>query len=307
MSESSVITQFVSGWSHLSSFTLSSSVRGVLHMQINTNRMNTMTRQFWSDLYTINQLIMQSIDHIRVVVISGHGKLFCAGLDLNDHAQMFTQSSSTPIRHSNNASNNESNSESYVDPSREALHKLTFIEAYQRAISSLESLTQPVISFVHGHCIGGGVDMITACDMRYGVKGTHFSIKEVDVGMSADVGTLQRIERVTGNASLVRDWAFTGRTFDTTEAVQAGLIHPNVFDDYDTGLQAVMKIASTIAAKSPIAIIGTKRMLNYARNHSVNDGLEAHAVWNSVMLQSNDVQVAIQASMNKKKPMFAKL
>lgn len=296
MSDSAAITQLISTWPKLASFSLTSPACGVLHLQIATNKMNTMTQAFWHELYQVNQLIHQAINHIRVVVISGQGRCFSAGLDLSDHAQLFTQPMSTPLEKSN-----------AVDAGREALQKLGFIEAYQRSMTSIEALHQPVISFIHGHCVGGAIDLIAACDIRYAVKSTSFSIKEVDVGMSADVGTLQRIERITGNASLVRDWALTARSFDTHEAVTAGLIHPQTFDTYDTGLKSVIDIASLIASKSPIAIVGTKRMLNYARNHSIADSLEAHAVWNAAMLQSNDVERAIKGAMTKQKPIFAKL
>ena len=138
--------------------------------------------------------------------------------------------------------------------------------------------------------------------MRYAAADGQFSIKEIDIGMAADVGTLQRLPRIIGDGML-RELAYTGRTFGAEEAQAIGLVN-RVYPDAASLLEGVMGIAREIAAKSPIAIAGTKEMISYMRDHSINDGLEYIATWNAAMLQSNDLRVAMAAHMSKQKPEF---
>ena len=138
--------------------------------------------------------------------------------------------------------------------------------------------------------------------MRYAADDAQFSIKEIDIGMAADVGTLQRLPRIIGDGML-RELAYTGRTFGAEEARSIGLVN-RTFADHESLLAGVMELATQIAAKSPIAVTGTKAMISYMRDHTINDGLEYVATWNAAMLQSNDLRVAIAAHMSKQKPEF---
>jgi enoyl-CoA hydratase len=130
-----------------------------------------------------------------------------------------------------------------------------------------------------------------------------FSIKEIDMGMAADVGTLQRLPRIIGDG-MMRELAFTGRTIDGEEARAIGLVN-RTYADQQAMMEAVLDLAGEIAAKSPVAIRGTKEMIRYMRDHRVDDGLEYIATWNAAMLQSADLKVAIAAHMSKQKPDFA--
>jgi len=138
--------------------------------------------------------------------------------------------------------------------------------------------------------------------MRYCAAGTYFSVKEVDLGMVADVGSLQRLPRLIGDG-MVRELAYTGRKVDGAEAARIGLVN-RVFDNPSALLEGVLQIAHAIASKSPLAIRGTKDMLNYARDHSVADGLDRVATWNAAMLMSEDLQAAIRAGMTRQAPTF---
>jgi enoyl-CoA hydratase len=138
--------------------------------------------------------------------------------------------------------------------------------------------------------------------MRYCAEDAKFAIREIDMGMAADVGTLQRLPRIIGDG-VMRELAYTGRTVEAAEARQIGLVN-RTFADHAGLLQGVFDIARVIAAKSPIAIEGTKEMIGYMRDHSVEDGLDHVAVWNAAMLQSADLKLAMVAHMNKQQPVF---
>jgi enoyl-CoA hydratase len=159
-----------------------------------------------------------------------------------------------------------------------------------------------VLAAVHGACIGGGIDLITACDMRYCSANAYFTVKEIDVGMTADVGTLQRLPRLIGEG-MARELAYTGRRVDGAEAQQMRLVN-RCFDTPEALLAGVMEIARTIAAKSPLSIRGCKEMITYARDHSVADGLNYIATWNAAMLMSKDLFEAGAANMQKRDPVF---
>jgi enoyl-CoA hydratase len=162
---------------------------------------------------------------------------------------------------------------------------------------------KPVLAAIQGYCLGGAIDLVAACDMRYATVDAQFSIKEIDIGMAADVGTLQRLPRIIGDG-MMRELAFTGRTIDGEEARSIGLVN-RTFADTDALLDGVMAIAREIASKSPVAVRGTKEMIRYMHDHRVDDGLEYIATWNAAMLQSVDLRVAMAAHMSKQKPEFA--
>jgi enoyl-CoA hydratase/carnithine racemase len=216
---------------------------------------------------------------VKSVIITAAGKNFSGGLDMSDPG--------TGVG-------------TEEDFGRRAYLMHDNILIIQAAFNSIEDCCKPVIACAHGACYGGAIDMITACDIRYSTKDTRFCIKEVDVGLAADVGTLQRLPKIVGNDSKVRELAYTARVFLSDEAKEMGLIG-DVFADQAAMNAAALETACLIASKSPLAVSGTKRNLNYSRDHSVAEGLEYVATWNAAMLQSRDMLDAMKASMSKDK------
>lgn len=236
------------------------------------------------------QEIRQAFDWVdatpeaRVAILSGAGKHFCAGIDL-----AMLGSIQQRIAHADGAR------------SREALRRL--ILDLQDCLSSIERCRKPVLAAIQGACVGGALDLVTCCDMRYAAPDAVFAIKEIDLGMVADVGTLQRLPRLIGEG-MARELAFTGRHVGADEAEKLGLINRK-FDDFSRLTVEVRKIAQTIAAKSPLAIRGSKDVLNFSRDHTVADGLSYVAGWNAAMLLSADLGEAIAAQQEKRAPRFA--
>jgi enoyl-CoA hydratase len=241
-----------------------------------------MNADFWREITEIFRWA-DVTDGVRVVVISGVGKHFSSGMDLMLLASVGSQLGS--------------------DPGRNALNLRRKIMEFQESFTAIECCAKPVLAAIHGYCLGGAIDLIAACDMRYATVDAQFSIKEVDMGMAADVGTLQRMPHLIGDGML-RELAFTGRIFDGEEARSMGLVNRTYADHADL-LEGVLKLAQEIALKSPVAIRGTKEMLRYMRDHRIDDGLEYIATWNASMLQSEDLRIAIAAHMSKQRPEFA--
>lgn len=254
----------------------------IAHVQINRpEKINSMNAAFWSEIVDIFEWI-DNTDDVRAVVLSGAGKHFSSGIDLMLLASVANELGK--------------------DVGRNARLLRRKILQMQASFNAVDSCRKPVLAAIQGYCIGGAIDLIAACDMRYAAQDAQFSIKEVDMGMAADVGTLQRLPRIIGDG-LLRELAYTGRTFDAAEALSMGLVN-RVWPDTASLHDGVMAIAREIAAKSPIAISGTKEMLSYMRDHRIDDGLEYVATWNAAMLQSTDLRVAIAAHMSKQKPVF---
>jgi enoyl-CoA hydratase len=254
----------------------------VAHVQINRpEKINAMNAVFWSEIIDIFQWV-EDTDAVRAVVLSGAGKHFSSGIDLMMLASVANELGK--------------------DVGRNARVLRRKILELQASFNAVDNCRKPVLAAIHGYCIGGAIDLISACDMRYAAEDAQFSIKEIDIGMAADVGTLQRLPRIVGDGML-RELAYTGRQFGAEEARSIGLVN-RVYADPESLLAGVMAIAREIAAKSPIAVTGTKAMISYMRDHSINDGLEYVATWNSAMLQSNDLRVAIAAHMSKQTPEF---
>nr|WP_218178467.1 crotonase/enoyl-CoA hydratase family protein [Pseudomonas putida] len=255
----------------------------IAHVQINRpEKVNAMNAAFWEEIITIFQWV-DDTDAVRAVVISGAGKHFSAGIDLMMLASLAGQMGK--------------------DVGRNARFLRGTIQRLQASFTAVDKCRKPVLAAVQGYCIGGAIDLISACDMRYCSSDAQFSIKEIDMGMAADVGTLQRLPRIIGDG-IMRELAFTGRNVAADEALRIGLVN-RVYDDQAALLDGVFAIAREIAAKSPIAVAGTKEMLSYMRDHRIDDGLDYIATWNAAMLQSEDLRVAVAAHMSKQKPTFA--
>ena len=175
----------------------------------------------------------------------------------------------------------------------------------QDAFTAIERARFPVIAAIHGACIGGGIDMISACDIRLASRDAFFSIEEINIGMTADVGTLQRLPKLIA-PSTAAELAYTGRRFSAEEALGFGLVS-RLLDTRETLVAAALETAREIASKSPLAIAGIKRNLAYSRDHGVADGLDYIATWNAGMLRGEDLSKAAAAAMAKKQAVFADL
>ncbi len=254
----------------------------VVHVKMNRpEKANGMSPDFWTDL----PLIMAACDvdpTVRAVVISGAGRHFSGGMDLATFGDI-----QTLLTH---------------EPGRAAYAMRDMVLSLQKSLSSLEECRVPVICAIHGACLGAGIDLITAGDIRMASADASFGIEEIHVGMAADVGTLQRMPKIMP-AGIVSELAYTGRRFSADEAKSWGLVN-SVHENGEATLVASLDLAQEIAEKSPLAIAGIKRAITYARDHSVADSLDQIATWNSGMLRPEELTKAIAAKMSKQQAVF---
>ncbi|XP_042019739.1 delta(3,5)-Delta(2,4)-dienoyl-CoA isomerase, peroxisomal-like [Salvia splendens] len=242
-----------------------------------------------ADFFTEFPAALSSLDRnpdVAVVVLSGAGKHFCTGIDL----------------HLLNSITHDAGS-AEEGRYREKLRRE--IKSMQQTVTAVEECRKPVIAAVHGACIGGGVDIITACDLRYCTEQAEFSVKEVDLAITADLGTLQRLPGIVGFGNAM-ELALTARHFSGLEAMRLGLVS-RVFGDREAMEKGVAEVAEGIAGRSPLAIIGTKRVLIKSRDMALQQGLDYVATWNSAVLISDDLKEAVSAHLQKRKSLFAKL
>ena len=252
------------------------------------DELNTMSRDFWVELGEVLEVINKDSD-IRVVVMSSTGKHFCAGMDLN----AFT----------NGVDNIPDDKKPDHARIGEAVYRVA--KELQEYISTLEKIRVPVIAAIHGGCIGGAVDMVTACDIRLASDDAFFCIQEINIGMAADVGTLQRLPKIIPDSKM-REMAYTGRRMYAEEAKEAGLVS-GTYGSQEELIEAANKLASEIASKSPVAIYGLKAVMNYSRDHNVNDSLEYNALWSGAMLSQKDMTEQMTANMEKRDASFNEL
>jgi enoyl-CoA hydratase len=261
----------------------------VAHVKLKRGaELNTMTPAFWTELPQIVHAISDE-GRARAIVLSSTGKHFTAGMDL----AVFT----------GDAAIGGGEEQAEVGRARANL-RLTALQL-QDSFTCLERARMPVLAAVQGGCIGGGVDMVSACDMRYATADAFFCIQEINIGMTADVGTLQRLPKIVPEG-VVRELAYTGRRMSAARAREVGLVN-EVFPDQATMLDGVLAIAEEIAQKSPLAIWGSKEMINYARDHSVADSLNHVATWQTGMFQPGDMMESFAARSEKRAPRFPDL
>lgn len=260
---------------------------GVAHVQLSRGeKLNTMIPEFWSELPAIVDEISDS-GRARVIVLSAQGRHFCAGMDLS----VFSGEASLE-------------SEASEIGRRRANVRLSLLHL-QRSFTALEEARMPVLAAIQGACIGGGVDLVTAADCRYATADAWFSIHEINIGMTADVGTLQRLPKLIP-PGVAREYAYTGRRMPAGRAHQLGLVN-EVFDDRESMMDAVMETASEIASKSPLAIHGTKEAINYSRDHTVEDSLRHIALWQSGMFHPEDLEESFRADSEGRTPSYEDL
>lgn len=221
----------------------------------------------------------------RAVVLAGNGKHFTAGLDLKESGAVLGAQDGDPAR------------------LREKLRR--HILHLQDCFTALEECRAPVIAAIHGACLGGGIDLTAACDIRVCTEDTWFSIQEINVAIVADVGTLQRAPYLLPNG-ILRELALTGRKFLADEAAKYGFVN-HVATDRDAAIAKAGEIAAEIASKSPLAVAGTKAILNHSRDHTIADGLDYVATWNSGQLLGEDLMKAATAALTRETVSFSDL
>jgi len=259
---------------------------GVGHLKLSRpDAFNSMIPEFWSELPQIVRELSDS-GRIRVLVISSTGKHFSAGMDLS----VFTGGG---------------NLDDDGEIGRQRANLRLNVLHLQDTFSVFEDARMPVLAAIQGGCVGGAVDMVTAADCRYATADAWFCIQEISIGMTADVGTLQRLPKLVPEG-IARELAYTGRRMPAARAAEIGLVN-EVFEDQSAMLDGVHQIAAEIASKSPLAINGTKEMINYTRDHSVADSLRYIATWQSGMFQSTDMMETFTAKAEGREPCFEDL
>ncbi|BFZ54452.1 hypothetical protein PYCC9005_001489 [Savitreella phatthalungensis] len=261
---------------------------GVLHVIINRPRkLNAYDDAMWQSLKRLMDTASDDTDVRCVVVSSALDRAFCSGLDLSGNSLVSMVSEAG-------------------DAARAAHNLQRHIRDFQDAISSLSVSRKPVILCANGISFGLAVDLATAADIRLCSQDTRWAVKEVDVGLAADIGTLQRLPKCVGSGSWAREVCLTAREFGADEALRQGLVSA-VYPTRTACVEAGLQMAKLIATKSPIAVQATKLLMEYSRDRTVAEGLLVTQLWNASQLQASDVPEAMTATMAKRKPAFSKL
>jgi enoyl-CoA hydratase len=260
----------------------------IAHIRLNRpDALNSMIRAFWSELPEIVRDIDENA-RARVIVLSSTGRHFTAGMDLS-------------------AFNGEDGVAAGAAQDRfaanEAFRRL--VHVLQDAFSCLDEARMPVLAAIQGGCIGAGVDMVSACDIRYAASDAFFCIQEINIGMTADVGTFPRLCKIIPEG-WVRELAYAGRRLPAAKAKEIGLVN-EVFPDHKALIGAVMEVAREIASKSPVAVSGSKVMINYARDHSIRDALDYVATWQAGMFAIPHIAESFQAKKEQRPPRYPDL
>lgn len=263
----------------------------VAHIKLNRpEKRNAMNWDFWRDL----PRIVGDIDthaRARCIVLSSTGPVFSAGLDLSLFGQDVFASSKTA----------KMNEKELQTPQ----NFMSFLSFLQDSISSLQKARIPVICAIQGGCIGGGVDLICSADIRLATNDAFFSIRETKIGMVADVGTFPRIVKLLPEG-IVKELAFTGRNFSAQEAKEYGFVN-KLYESHDSLIEGALEIAYEIASNSPAAVYGCKRVIDYSRDHTIDEGLEWINMWNASMLSQSELMEGFQSYKSKKEGNFAEL
>jgi enoyl-CoA hydratase len=255
----------------------------VAHLRLSrAHKLNAMGLAFWDTLPDFVRQIDENLE-VRAAVLSGEGKAFSVGLDFFDIMPRLGMGSSGP------------------DGERQRqLHQM--IRHMQHAVTSVERCRVPVIAAIHGYCLGGGVDLVTACDIRLASQDALFGVREPKVAIVADIGTLQRLPRLVG-AGVARELIYSGRDFDASYALAIGLVN-RVLPDRQSALDAALDLAREIALNAPLAVQGSKRVMLEADRGAIDRELEYVATWNAAHLLSQDLGTAVAAFAAKKQPNF---
>lgn len=257
----------------------------VAHIQLKRgDAFNTMNRAFWNELPAIVNKINDE-GSARAIVISSTGKHFSAGMDLS----VFTDGQGV--------------AGGGGETGRVRANLRSEVHRLQKTFSCLDEARMPVLMAVQGGCIGGAVDMSTCADMRYATKDAFFVIQEINLAMTADVGTFPRLCHLLPQG-LVRELAYAGRRLSAKKAYDLGFVN-ELFDSQEQMLNHVLELAGEIATKSPLAVHGSKVMINYARDHSIADGLDYIATWQAGMFNPTaDMMESFKAKQEKRAPVY---
>ncbi len=259
---------------------------GVAHLRFSRpDQFNSFIPEFWRELPEAVNDISENA-RARVIVLSAEGKHFTAGMDIS--VFMSGALDAPP-------SNREIAAEAFPH----------HVKALQATFSALENARQPVLAAIQGGAVGAGVDLVSACDCRYASADAFFCVQETAIGMTADVGTFPRLTKIIPEG-WARQMAYTAERLPAAKAKEIGLVN-EVFDSHEALLSGVMEIAGRIAAHSPLAVTGCKRMINYSRDHSTADTLDYIALWNAAMLRAGDIKESYIAKSEKRAPEFADL
>ena len=256
---------------------------GVAHLRFSRpEKFNSFTPEFWRELpQAVNDISAEA--KARVIVLSAEGKHFTAGMDIS--VFMSGALDAPP------------------DNSHVAAEAFRFkVKALQDTFSALENARMPVLAAIQGGTIGAGVDLVSACDCRYASADAFFCVQETAIGMTADVGSFPRLAKIIPEG-WARQMAYTAERLPAAKAKEIGLVN-EVYESHDLLLDSVMEIAGRIAAHSPLAVAGCKRMINYARDHSTEDTLDYIALWNAAMLRPDDIKESYMAKSEKRAPAF---
>ena len=248
----------------------------------NPDKLNVMGPSFWEEFPLAVREVADD-EEVRVAIISGKGRAFSAGLDLKTMGSFSSPSEGGGLA-----------------GGRYKL--LQEIEKLQDSFTLIEECPKPFIAAAHGFCIGGGLDLISTCDIRLASRDATFSLREARMAIVADLGSLQRLPAIIGKGVL-RELAFTGKDIDAERAKEIGLVN-EIFPDHEALLQAAEGMAREIAQNSPLVTQGIKRVLNFGEGKSVRDSLHHVATWNSAFLVSEDLLEAFQAFAQKRPPEF---
>ena len=263
----------------------------VAHIKLNRpEKRNAMNWDFWRDLPRMIGDIDKN-SSARCIVLSSTGPVFSAGLDLSLFGQDVFSSSSTAKK----------NEKELQTPQ----NFMSFLSFLQGSISSLQKARIPVICAIQGGCIGGGVDLICSADIRLATNDAFFSIRETKIGMVADVGTFPRIVKLLPEG-IVKELAFTGRNFSAAEAKEYGLVN-RLYDSHDALIEGAIDLANEIASNSPATVYGCKKVIDFSRDHTIDEGLEWINMWNASMLSQSELMEGFRSYKDKSVGDFAEL
>ncbi|KAM5347389.1 hypothetical protein ACJ41O_010394 [Fusarium nematophilum] len=279
-------------------FLVSSPSPFVAHVQINRpQRLNAFSYEVWVEFAKVFDRLSTDPD-VRAVVLSGAGERgFTAGLDVKDAGKSLIEKAATD------------------DAARNATQLKRHIKEFQGCIAAIDRCEKliTVICVVHGVAIGLAIDISSGADIRICTRDTRFSVKEMDIGLAADIGTLARLpkmgqeaKKIVGSMSWVKEVCLSARDFSGEEARAVGFVS-QVLPDKAAAVAAGLELAAFLAAKSPVVVQGTKELLNHARDHAVADSLRYTSVWNSAALQSSDFKTSFTSGLKKTTPRFEKL
>jgi len=259
----------------------------IAHIRFNRpEKRNSMNEDFWN-LFPKEVEELDDSGDIRALIVSSTGPHFSSGIDLNMFKDDVVED------------------ESKHELGRSRGYFIQQLHYLQNAASCLEAARFPVIAAIQGGCIGGGIDLVTAADMRICTKDAFFLIEEINVGLAADIGTIQRLPKIIP-AGIAREWTMMGEKVSADRAKEVGLVS-SLHENQEEMLKSAFEIAEKLASKTPLAMWVTKEVLNYSRDHSVKEGLENVALWNAAMLHKEDVMTTMMSKMQKKKPEYRNL